>query len=66
MPLPKKKKKKNYFEQLVLDLATYYDNAITKHAKFATIAIQTNKQTKKQTKKHFTIRHEKKSCYGFT
>ena len=27
MPLPKKKK--NYFEQLVLDLATYYDNAIT-------------------------------------
>ena len=60
MPLPKKKK--NYFEQLVLDLATYYDNAITKHAKFATIAIQTNKQTKK----HFTIRHEKRSCYGFT
>ena len=59
MPLPKKK---NYFEQLVLDLTTYYDNAITKHAKFATIAIQTNKQTKK----HFTIRHEKKSCYGFT
>ena len=59
MPLPKKK---NYFEQLVLDLATYYDNAITKHAKFATIAIQTNKQTNK----HFIIRHEKKSCYGFT
>ena len=47
MPLPKKKK--NYFEQLVLDLATYYDNAITKHAKFATIAIQTNKQTNKET-----------------
>ena len=45
MPLPKKKK--NYFEQLVLDLATYYNNAITNHAKFATIAIQTNKQTKK-------------------
>ena len=41
MPIPKKKKK---FEQLVLDLATYYDNAITKHAKFAIIVIQTNKQ----------------------
>ena len=46
MPL---QKKKNYFEQLVLDLATYYDKAITKHAKFATIAIQTNKQTNKGT-----------------
>ena len=44
MPVPKKKKK-NYFEQLVLDLARYYDNAITKHAKFAIIVIQTNKQT---------------------
>ena len=43
MPLPKKKQK--YFEQLVLELATYYNNAITKHAKFATIASQTNKQT---------------------
>ena len=42
MPIPKKK---NYFEQLVLDLATYYNNAITNHAKFLTIAIQTNKET---------------------
>ena len=48
MPIPKKKKKKN-FEQLVLDLATYYDNAITKHAKFAIIVIQTNKETNKET-----------------
>ena len=34
-----------YLDLLILELATNYDNAITKHAKSATIANQINKQT---------------------